>query len=105
MTDQQREKILEAACEVCHFPVIFNAADLDDFCRRCPVERAVDAAMKPEPEKKDGLRPCPFCGQAVVKVREGKTRWMYCPTCGACGPGWFENDEDAISAWNRRVKT
>ena len=48
MNAEQREKILEAACEVCHWPVVLNARELEDFCDRCPVERAVDAASKAE---------------------------------------------------------
>ena len=43
MNAEQREKILGAACEVCHWPVVLNARELEDFCDRCPVERAVDA--------------------------------------------------------------
>lgn len=46
MNSEQREKILEAACEVCHWPVVLNARELEDFCDRCPVERAVDAAAE-----------------------------------------------------------
>ena len=63
------------------------------------------------------LKPCPFCGNKA-KI-EYSTRSMvyaqyevFCGTCGAQMPNWkplwldrfFDTEEDAINAWNRRVK-
>ena len=64
-------------------------------------------------------KPCPFCGEDNVKVREGSTfRWrlVECQCCGALGPeiriqttgsGTLEEweavgSEDAIKEWNER---
>ena len=52
MTDQEqrkREAILEAACEICRWPIEdgVNQDDLWEYCSVCPVEAALNA----EPEK------------------------------------------------------
>ena len=44
MTAEQAEKILEAACDICRWPIECanpNAEDLTDHCDNCPVEAAV----------------------------------------------------------------
>lgn len=53
------------------------------------------------------LKPCPFCGGNEVKVRHEKY-WrpklssnVICKECFA-NTGWFDTDEEAINAWNRR---
>lgn len=55
------------------------------------------------------LIPCPFCGKSNAKVRHEK-HWrpklssnVICKTCFA-NTGWFNTDEEAIQAWNRRAK-
>lgn len=64
-------------------------------------------------------KPCPFCGQEGVIIREGSTfRWLMveCSSCGAAGPEirvqtlgpgsadeWrLAGERDAIEEWNRR---
>ena len=64
------------------------------------------------------LKPCPFCGgKAVIVVNYSErlpTHRVKCVVCNAqmgthhvCydgrGTRFFQNDEEAINAWNRRV--
>ena len=43
MTEQQREKILEAACEICRWPYVCkNEEELMEHCDVCPIQAAVD---------------------------------------------------------------
>lgn len=59
-------------------------------------------------EYKEELRPCPFCGDEAVifSVEEG----VYCVSCtsDSCianvATQTFSSEEEAIAAWNRRVK-
>ena len=54
------------------------------------------------------LKPCPFCGG---KAKEGIDYGLYsqeslacgCEICG-CRTKIYTNKEQAISAWNRRIK-
>jgi len=53
------------------------------------------------------LKPCPFCGgEAAVKSR---TAYDYVIMCRDCyvndeSNNWSQTKEEAIDAWNRRVK-
>jgi Lar family restriction alleviation protein len=52
--------------------------------------------------------PCPFCGAYIKQVEleldsVGKTYWIYCKFCGACGPE-SSNINLACDKWNRRSK-
>ncbi len=52
------------------------------------------------------LKPCPFCGANVRKVKGMMNVTMFaCDNCGAdvCFYG-KEKEDKAIEAWNRRVK-
>ena len=60
------------------------------------------------------LKPCPFCGNkdVTLMVRRGKDGWrdrffVLCAYddggCGASGQ-WCHYSDEAIDAWNRRVK-
>ena len=57
------------------------------------------------------LKPCPFCGGGAYIERDdmsGITRFL--PVCSNYGNGcwgmqenWFETEQEAIEAWNRRA--
>lgn len=55
---------------------------------------------------RDELKLCPFCGGNKVGVRtddNGISWYLFCEDCGLmCG--YALTQEDAIEAWNRRVK-
>lgn len=54
---------------------------------------------------KNKILPCPLCaGEAYfVDIRDGGGV-IQCECCG-CETGWAENEEQAIKAWNRRLRT
>ena len=50
------------------------------------------------------LKPCPFCGGEAM-IRHGIyliVFWVECQSCGVESNA-FNNEADAIEAWNRRV--
>ena len=50
------------------------------------------------------LKPCPFCGGNVQKVKSsGRWGWFVSCACAAVGPSADSRDE-AIRAWNRRLE-
>lgn len=53
---------------------------------------------------------CPFCGHDQVFIKEELTddgeEYFYqaeCNNCGAKGPAAFEDQDDAVRQWNKRV--
>lgn len=60
------------------------------------------------------LKPCPFCGNSVLVIKEekfsnGRTEeWVECcnQRCGAMGPMWRKTRSHrlVIKYWNQRVK-
>lgn len=48
------------------------------------------------------LRSCPFCGGKAVLYGEFAI-WIYCNKCGCERPVRYNKDE-AIEAWNKRIK-
>lgn len=52
------------------------------------------------------LKPCPLCGGEAVLWRAGSGRaaWIACMgKCSVLVSRGYENDDDAIAAWNRRA--
>ena len=52
------------------------------------------------------LKPCPFCGSFAVTTMDECNSWrweVYCARCNAA-IGFFETEEEAIEAWNRRTE-
>lgn len=70
--------------------------------------------MTQQPKPADDAKPCPFCGEQGVTVRQGSTyRWIVaeCNTCGAtCGEQRIPSltldphslRDIALTAWNQR---
>ena len=62
--------------------------------------------------KNNELKPCPFCGDELVKVKfddEGYLPYLNegncfieCQNCNAKS-GYYHREEDAIAAWNKRA--
>ena len=53
------------------------------------------------------LKPCPFCGgKAEISYFDSSCQCydVECNDCGACLMG-FEEREEAIETWNKRVKS
>ncbi len=49
------------------------------------------------------LKPCPFCGYDEPRLlSQAYVIKVYCPNCGASGPGYAFKTEKAIAGWNRR---
>ena len=42
MTEEQKEKVLEAACDICHYPHFLAEEQLEAVCIVCPVEYALN---------------------------------------------------------------
>ena len=58
------------------------------------------------------LKPCPFCGgkgcvqmHVFKDVFKGYTFGVVCLDCCCETRQFYETEEDAIDAWNRRVKS
>lgn len=55
----------------------------------------------------NNLKPCPFCG-GKAKIRGEKywrprvSRNVICTKCFS-NSGWFDTEEEAAEAWNRRI--
>lgn len=50
----------------------------------------------------DRLRPCPFCGGSVQRVKSsGRWGWFMSCQCAAVGPG-ADTRELAVERWNER---
>ncbi len=47
MNDNQKQCILEAACEICHYPHVCSIDELDLKCDKCPVQIAVNSIKTP----------------------------------------------------------
>lgn len=88
-----------------------NGKCLHESIIECPVFR-IDAVIKDLGVLRDGLLPCPFCGEyPTIKLGQDSDGWSYVEL--ACGnylhrmTGYLSDLESfkqqAIEAWNRRV--
>lgn len=48
------------------------------------------------------LKPCPFCGSEVNKIRYDNLWFVRCYACGAIG-GIREDEDECIDVWNTRT--
>lgn len=50
------------------------------------------------------LKPCPFCGGDAILLRTLGADRPFHILCGCGGRvGWFETEQEAIEAWERRA--
>lgn len=57
-------------------------------------------------DRREQLKPCPFCGGAAKTVVDDETESKFGVKCFNCGGGIFAEKEtlqDAVDAWNRRA--
>lgn len=54
-------------------------------------------------EYKEKLMPCPFCGGVALQRKVDDMYYVHCIECGTKTVNSF-TEEEAIAAWNRRVK-
>ncbi len=60
-------------------------------------------------ESKRTLKPCPFCsGEAVIQLHEfcglSNTYGVVCSDCQGRTAQFFETEQEAVNAWNRRAE-
>lgn len=53
-------------------------------------------------DRREDLKPCPFCGGKPEKRLAVGEWWVSCPTCTSHSKG-CSNYDAAITAWNRRA--
>ena len=55
------------------------------------------------------LKSCPFCGGKAKQESDmcwDASRYLYyveCADCGASTDVWYQSEEEAVEAWNRRT--
>ena len=57
-------------------------------------------------KERDELKPCPFCGRKAILRRDSHGCYIGCENgmCSVLPTTWYyETEEEAITAWNRRV--
>ena len=44
MNREERERIMEAVCEICHWPYVYRNSEImnDEKCKYCPVEAVLN---------------------------------------------------------------
>ena len=51
------------------------------------------------------LRLCPFCGAKAKLLHYEKDGYLpHCTKCDGMVEYWFDTEEDAINAWNKRYE-
>ena len=73
-----------------------------------------EAIMEEAAREKAMMKPCPFCGVVPWGIQHHAPEWepvQYYINCenNKCPvedvrSGWFKSKEEAVEAWNRRVK-
>lgn len=61
-------------------------------------------ATEPKPTTDSVPLPCPFCDSRASAYRHGDGEWQVnccLDICQASGPTGFDNEQEAIAAWNR----
>lgn len=98
MTNGERYKTCEERIEAHDAYCASRVGACDGECDRCAFAWLA-MEYKPKP------MPCPFCGCAEIMNLEGQSGVVFLE-CAKCGisTGWHKNKNDAIEAWNRRVK-
>lgn len=46
MNEQAFEAVMEAVCDVCHWPHVLSQEALDAVCENCPAEKKIRAVME-----------------------------------------------------------
>jgi uncharacterized Zn finger protein (UPF0148 family) len=54
LTEKQKERVLEAACEICKYPSFLTQEQLDAVCVVCPVEYAVSLIREEKEATENG---------------------------------------------------
>ena len=87
---EANKKILEAACEICRWPVEIEKDCVWEYCTMCPVEAELNRSERQttgwEPVHNPdwnvyGCKTCGFEMQIIEGTPEENT-FFYCPHCG-----------------------
>lgn len=99
-------------CPFCGSEVKVNATNIREqiYCPNCgasTVWTSFPLSRKRWNERtrtETGLKPCPFCGsRAKIYQAYDNNFCIQCPKCTVTSP-YCKSKEEAVEAWNRRVK-
>jgi Lar family restriction alleviation protein len=90
---------------------VFTDGSLNDYVASRGLGAAPACLFNPESpliraDRREQLKPCPFCGGAAMTVIDHETESEFGVKCFNCGGAIYAEKEtlqDAVDAWNRRV--
>jgi Lar family restriction alleviation protein len=80
---------------------IWHDDSRDEFCA---VDGGINLIVKDLGILRDGLLPCPFCGEYLKLMYDPhmKNYWFFCEGC-EIETMYYDTEQQAVDAWNRRV--